>query len=117
MKHSKVVTVVHPSSKVRIALRSILEAHGCTVTTDHSCTDLLSGQSPAVPDLILLDRSLLDHEGFDVLARLNRKWGDVETVFLPENTGEIERSVLTARLLPIIDRLLKLRTTSDLLAT
>lgn len=117
MSASKVVTVVHPSSKARISLRSMLEKHGCTVATDHSCSDLLSGESSVKPDLILLDRSLLDHDGMDVLSRLNRKWEDVEIVFLPEDIlSDAGKSLLPSRLLPIIDRLLKMKTTSELLA-
>jgi FixJ family two-component response regulator len=118
MRTSKVVTVVHPDSKVRIALRSILEAHGCTVATDHSCADLLSGESCVCPDLILVDRSLLACEGFDVLSQLNRKWDETEIVFLPEGlSSEKGESASTSQLLNIIDRLLQMRTTRELLAT
>jgi DNA-binding response OmpR family regulator len=114
MRPSKMVTVVHPSSKARIALRRILETHGCAVATDHSCDDLLTGQSTVTPDLILLDRSLLSDEGVNVLHRLNNKWTDAEIVFLPE---DVSSSTFAARLLPIIDRLLKMRTDGELLST
>jgi FixJ family two-component response regulator len=117
MRTSKVVTVVHPDSKVRIALRSILERHGCTVATDHSCADLLSDSSIR-PDLILLDRSLLGEEGCDVLSRLSQKWDDTEVVFLPEGLStEMGKSASTTELLGIVDRLLKMRTTREILAT
>jgi DNA-binding response OmpR family regulator len=107
--------VVHPDSKVRIALRSTLEAHGCIVATDHSCPDLLSDGSLR-PDLILLDRSLSD-EGFDVLSRLNQKWEEAEIVFLPEGmTKEATKSAAIPQLLGIVDRFLQMRTTRDLLA-
>jgi DNA-binding response OmpR family regulator len=116
MRSSKVVTVVHPDSKVRIALRSTLEAHGCTVATDHSCADLLSDTSVR-PDLILLDRSLSD-DGFDVLSRLSQKWEEAEIVFLPEGmTREATKSAAIPQLLGIVDRFLRMRTTRDLLAT
>ena len=116
MRSSKVVTVVHPDSKVRIALRSTLEAHGCTVATDHSCADLLSDASVR-PDLILLDRSLSD-EGFDVLSRLSQKWEEAEIVFLPEGMGkETTKHAVIPQLLGIVDRFLQMRTTRDLLAT
>jgi DNA-binding response OmpR family regulator len=117
MRTSKVVTVVHPDSKDRISLRSILEAHGCTVATDHSCADLLSGESSVRPDLILLDPSLLADEGFDVLSQLRDKWDQAEVVFLPEGlSSETTRSAFTAQLLSIIDRFLQMQTTRDLLA-
>ena len=116
MRTSRVVTVVHPDSKVRIALRSILEAHGCTVATDHSCADLLS-DACVRPDLILLDRSLSD-EGFDILSQLSHKWEEAEIVFLPEGmTKETMKSASVPQLLGIVDRLLQMRTTRDLLAT
>lgn len=118
MRTSKIVTVVHPSSRVRIALRRTLETHGCTVATDHSCEDLLTGESTVTPDLILLDRSLLSDDGVNVLHRLNRKWTDAEIVYLPEDmSSDAGPSAFAALLLPIIDRILQMRTTSDLRAT
>jgi DNA-binding response OmpR family regulator len=115
MRTSKVVTVVHPDSKVRIALRSALEAHACTVATDHSCADLLSDSSLR-PDLILLDRSLLGEEGFDVLSQLNKKWEEMQVVFLPEGlASEMGKIATTPELLRIVDRLLNMRTTAELL--
>jgi FixJ family two-component response regulator len=117
MRSSKVVTVVHPNSNVRIALRSTLEAHGCTVATDHSCADLLSDPSLR-PDLILLDRSLLAEEGFQVLAQMNQKWEETEVVFLPEGLErDLSVTAATRQLLQIVDRLLQMRTTRELLAT
>jgi DNA-binding response OmpR family regulator len=117
MRTAKLVTVVHPDPKVRIDLRSTLEAHGCAVATAPSCADLLSDSSIR-PSLILLDRSLLGEEGSKVLSQLNRKWLETEIVFLPEGlANEMGRTVATLQLLPIVDRLLKMRTTRELLAT
>lgn len=117
MRTSKVVTVVHPEAKTRIVLRSILEAHGCTVATDHSCSDLMTGESGIQPDLILVDRSLLDQEGIDVLSQLSQKWAETEIVFLPEmSAAETARTAFVAQLLRIIDRLLGMRTTREILA-
>jgi len=117
MRTSKVVTVVHPDSKIRIVLRSMLEAHGCTVATDHSCSDLLSDRTRLQPDLILLDRSLMDDEGVEVLAQLSQKWGETEIVFLPESLrGDSPSSSPISQLLPIIDRFLQMRSTRELLA-
>ena len=117
MKSSKLVTVVHPDSKTRVALRSTLEAHGCSVATDHSCADLLS-DSGVRPNLILLDRSMLSEEGVDVLSRLNHKWNEAEIVFLPEGlTAKTGQTAVLPELLRIVDRLLQMRTTRELLAT
>jgi FixJ family two-component response regulator len=117
MRTSKAILVVHPDWRVRMALRSLLETHGCTVATDYSCADLLSGSSDFRPDLILVDRSLLDHEGLDVLSQLGRRWDDTEVVFLPEGmNGGAEKSDFAAQLLRIVDRLLQMRTTRDILA-
>ena len=117
MRTAKVVTVVHPDSRVRIALRSTLEAHGCTVATDHSCADLLS-ESSIRPDLILLDRLLLGEEGFEMLSRLSQKWEGTEIVFLPEGLAmETGKTASNPELLRIVDRFLKMRTTRELLAT
>lgn len=117
MRSSKVVTVVHSNSNVRTALRSALETHGCTVATDQSCAALLSDSSIR-PDLILLDRSLLGREGFGVLSRLNRRWEEAEVVFLPEGlASETGETTGAPEILPIVDRLLQMRSTRELLAT
>jgi FixJ family two-component response regulator len=117
MKTSKLVTVVHPDSRTRGALRSTLEAHGCTVATDCSCADLLS-EAGARPNLILLDRALASTAGCDLLSRLSKKWDEAEIVFLPEGlTAGAGRTVVPPELLRIVDRLLQMRTTRELLAT
>ena len=117
MKTSKVVTVVHPASKVRIALRRILENHGLAVATDHSCGDLLTGDSGVRPDLILLDRSLLGDESADMLSQLHQKWVDVEILFFPEElNSEKDISASLPQLLGVVDRFLKMRTTRQILA-
>jgi FixJ family two-component response regulator len=117
MRNSKAVTVVHPDWRIRIALRTLLEAHGCTVSTDYSCSDLLTGPSDVRPDLILVDRPLLDHEGIDILSRLGARWTDTEIVFLPEGlTAECGISAVASPLLQIVDRLLEMRTTRDILS-
>ena len=118
MKGSKTVTVVHPASRVRIALRKTLENQGWAVATDHSCADLLVGDSGVRPDLILLDRSLLGGEGSELLSQLRQRWEDAEIVFLPAavtDDGDITNYL--APLLGVVDRLLKMRTTREILAT
>jgi DNA-binding NtrC family response regulator len=117
MRTSKSVTVVHPDSRIRIALRSMLEAHGCAVATDFSCADLLSGKSDLRPDLILIHRSLLDQEGLEILSQLTRKWDESEIVTLPESLNSMAAAAAFApQLLKIIDRLLKMRSTREILS-
>ena len=117
MRTTKAVTVVHPESRIRIALRTLLEAHGCTVSTDYSCGDLLSGNSDVKPDLLLVDRRLLEHEGLDVLSQLTAKWQECEIVLLPESVNdEAGAKALASQLLRIVDRLLEMRSTRDILS-
>jgi len=117
MRSTKAVTVVHPDSRIRISLRTLLESHGCTVSTDYSCSDLLTGASDVRPDLILVDRPLLDSEGIEVLSRLSARWPETEIVFLPEGlTAERGASTFASPLLRIVDRLLEMRTTRDILS-
>jgi len=117
MRDTKAVTVVHPDSRLRVVLRSILQAHGCTVATDHSTRDLMSGKVDLRPDLILLDSALLRNEGMELLSEFSRKWDETEIVFLPEGLrAEDVKSAFTSQLLGIIDRLLQMRTTKEMLA-
>jgi len=107
---SKLVVVVHPDSKARIALRTALEQRGIPVATDHSCDDLLSWTSDLSPDLVLVDRSLAG--GIELLSDIQRKWQETQTVLLPEDLG----GESLGSLLSIVDRLLGMRSTRDLLA-
>src|ERR1043166_7008237 len=107
---SKLVIVVHPDSKARIALRTALEQRGIPVATDPSGDDLLAWSSDRSPDLVLVDRSLAG--GVELLSDIHRKWKDAETVLLPEDLG----GASLGSLLSIVDRLLGMRSTRDLLA-
>lgn len=116
MSRSRTVTVVHPDSRIRISLRTLLEGHGCTVATYPSCADLISGKSDFQPDLIFIDHSLLASEGIDVLYQLNHKWDEAETVFLSENLShEMMKPGYAPQFLLIVDRLLQMQTTRELL--
>jgi len=117
MRTPKAVTVVHPDSRIRIALRSMLEAQGYVVATDFSCTDLMSGRSDVHPDLILVDRSLLNREGLEILSQLTRRWSESEIIFLPESLNSTNAAAAFApQLLRNVDRLLKMRSTREILA-
>ena len=117
MKSSKLVTVVHPDSIVRRSLGLALERHGYRVFTDHSCRGMLSGDLGVIPDLILLDRTLLSDEGYDLLSQLNRLWEEALTIFLPESLSKAGNTLSSlSPLLDVIDRLLGMSTTRELLA-
>jgi hypothetical protein len=117
VKHTPVVLVIHPSSQVRIDLRSLLERKGCTVATDPTCSDSLTDGSALTPDLILLSRRLLEAEGVNVLARFTRKWNEVESVFLPEGLDQAGTpGVFADQILGVVDRILKMPPTRELLA-
>jgi DNA-binding response OmpR family regulator len=109
---SKIVVVVHPDSKARIALRTALESRGLAVATDHSCVDLLEWRSDLHPDLVLVDRSLIDRDGVDLLSEISRKWEETQTVVLPQDLAPASLSSLLA----IVDRLLGMRSTRAILA-
>ncbi|HEV3026741.1 MAG TPA: hypothetical protein VG457_04170 [Planctomycetota bacterium] len=117
MSASKVVLLVHPDSRVRILLRSILQDQGRTVMTDHSWSDLLSDRSGDVPAVILMDRSILDQEGVDALSLFRRKWNDTEVILLPEGLemASIPRDSMI-QLLRHVDRLISMKSTKELLA-
>jgi len=110
---SKLVVVVHPESKVRSTLRGVLEQRGLLVATDHSFRDLLEWTcSDLRPDLVLVDRTLAAAEGVELLSEIHRKWRETETVLLPEDLG----GASLGSLLAIVDRLLGMRSTRELLA-
>ena len=109
---SKIVVVVHPDSKARILLRTALESRGLAVATDHSCADLLEWRSDLRPDLVLVDRSLIDRDGVDLLSEISRKWVETQTMVLPQDLAPAS----LASLLAIVDRLLGMRSTQAILA-
>jgi DNA-binding response OmpR family regulator len=114
MRPSRAVMAVHPDSEMRVMLRSMLEAHGCTVATDHSCGDVLARN--VQPQVILVDRSLLPHEGIDVLTQLNQRWPEAQIVFLPEEMDHTTKGSLEPQLLGIVERMLKMRPTREILS-
>jgi|SRR5579862_2522742 len=108
----KSVIVVHPDSGIRILLRTALEARGILVATDHSAADLLGWKSDLRPSLVLIDRGMVADGGIDLLSEIRRKWKETESVLLPEELSDASLGTL----LGIVDRLLGMRTTGELLA-
>lgn len=117
MSTSKTVAVIHPDAQARILIRSILQSRGHAVISDHSCSDMLADRSGASPAVILLDRSLLDREGIELLSQLAQKWQDSELFFLPKGS-EIAgaMSVSLPQVVANVERLLAMRSTRELLA-
>src|SRR4051812_26101032 len=111
MSASKIVTLVHSDSQVRIHLRTLLQDRGWTVLTDHCCRDLLADRTAATPAVILLDRSMLGEAGLDILSGLRERWPDTQIVYLPEDEGPAS----LAQLVPHLDRLVSMKTSRDLL--
>lgn len=107
MRNSTIVTAVHPDSKIRILLRSVLQDPTRTVLTDHSWADLLSDAAAPPPSVILLDRSFIGQDCVDVLALFQQRWPGVEVVVLPETleADETRRDAMI-QLLRQVDRLL-----------
>jgi len=108
----KSVMVVHPDSSVRRALQLALENRGIRIATDQTSAGLLACDPGLRPDLVLLDRSVAAGQGIDLLSEISRKWKETVTVFLPEDLGGASLGAL----LNIVDRLLGMRSTRDLLA-
>jgi len=108
----KTVIVLHPESQVRIMLRSELERRGLLVATDHSGADLLAWASDLRPDLVLVDRSILEREGLELLSSMANRWPEAENVRLPETLDPAS----LASLLGHVERLLHMHSTRRLLA-
>jgi len=117
MSDSKTILVVHPDSRVRALLRSLLEDQGRNVWTGHSWSDLLSDPSGDAPAVILMDRSYLGLEGLGVLSLCCRKWTDTEVVLLPDGFETASSGGDSfVQLLGHVDRLLSMKSTRELLA-
>lgn len=116
MKDSRIVMAVHPESRMRILLRSMLQDPSRTVLTDHSWTDLLADRESTAPAIILLDRSFLGQDCVDVLSLIHERWPDAEIVILPEalESGETCRDAMI-QLMRHVDRLLAMKSTRELL--
>jgi len=111
------VMVVHPDTQTRILLRSMLQDQGRKVVTGDSWLDLIGDRSGAAPDIILLDRSLLNPERMDVLSSVHQKWNNAEIVYLPEGLNNPKtRADSMIQLLRHLDRLLAMMPTHELLA-
>jgi two-component system response regulator QseB len=74
------VLVVEDDANAAGALRVLFEETGHRVTVVHSVSGAVGAAEADTPDLVLLDLTLPDGDGLDVLARLQAKGARVGTV-------------------------------------
>jgi two-component system KDP operon response regulator KdpE len=75
------VLVVDDEVQIRRFLRISLEANGCRVYETDNGQDALAKTAQLHPDLVILDLSLPDMDGLDVLSRL-REWTQTPVIVL-----------------------------------
>ena len=74
------VLVVEDDANAAGALRVLFEETGHRVTVAHSVSDAVGAAAADTPDLVLLDLTLPDGDGLDVLATLRERGARVGTV-------------------------------------
>jgi two-component system, OmpR family, KDP operon response regulator KdpE len=74
------VLVVEDDANAAGALRVLFEETGHRVTVVHSVSGAVGAAEADTPDLVLLDLTLPDGDGLDVLARLRARGARVGTV-------------------------------------
>lgn len=83
--------VVEDEPSIRTLLESTLRLTGYEVTSTDSGRAALTETARLVPDLILLDVTLPDLDGFEVTRRLRAAGNDVPVLFLTARTGLHDR--------------------------
>lgn len=87
------ILVVDDSGYARRLLRKLLETHGHTVTEAGSGLGALESYFVQRPELVLLDLTMEDMSGFDVLARLREADPTARVIVI---SADVQRS--TAKL-------------------
>src|SRR6202158_6064152 len=87
---SNLVLLIEDQPKIRRFLRAGFEIHGFSVLEAESAADGLKAATFSAPDLIILDLSLPDLHGAEVLERL-RSWSNVPIIILSVVSGEDEK--------------------------
>jgi two-component system, OmpR family, KDP operon response regulator KdpE len=82
--------VIDDEAQIRRFLRAGFELHGYTVTEAEDATTGLKAAVVDKPDIIVLDLSLLDVEGSEVLERI-RFWSNVPVIVLSIRSDEAEK--------------------------
>jgi two-component system KDP operon response regulator KdpE len=89
-KPSNVVLLIDDEPKIRRFLRAGFELQGYSVTEAENGADGLKAATFNAPDLIILDLSLPDLHGTEVLERL-RSWSNVPVIILSVVADEDEK--------------------------
>jgi two-component system, OmpR family, KDP operon response regulator KdpE len=89
-KPSNVVLLIDDEPKIRRFLRAGFELHGFSVIEAENAEEGLKAATFNAPDLVILDLSLPDLHGTEVLERL-RSWSNVPIIILSVVSSESEK--------------------------
>jgi two-component system, OmpR family, KDP operon response regulator KdpE len=89
-KPSNVVLLIDDEPKIRRFLRAGFELQGYTVLEAENAAEGLKAATFSAPDLIILDLSLPDLHGSEVLDRL-RSWSNIPVIILSVVSSEDEK--------------------------
>jgi two-component system KDP operon response regulator KdpE len=89
-KPANVVLLIDDEPKIRRFLRAGFELNGFAVLEAENATEALKIATFSAPDLIILDLSLPDLHGADVMERI-RAWSNVPIIILSVAAGEDEK--------------------------
>src|SRR5581483_5301209 len=87
---SNVVLLIDDEPKIRRFLRAGFELDGFTVLEAENATEALKSATFSPPDLIILDLTLPDLHGSEVLERI-RSWSNVPVIILSVVASEEEK--------------------------
>jgi len=111
------ILIVDDDDDILLIVQTILTSAGYSTSLARNGREGVDMALDVHPDLILVDRSLLDREGLEILSQLTRKWSESEIIFLPESLNSTGAAAAFApQLLRNVDRLLKMRSTREILA-
>nr|WP_321456009.1 response regulator [uncultured Cohaesibacter sp.] len=88
----KSILVVDDEPPIALALEQLMKAEGYEVKTANTGHDALACTNTACPDLILLDTSLPDRDGYDICQTIRKEAtnSDVKIVMMNTSTRQIE---------------------------
>jgi DNA-binding response OmpR family regulator len=89
----KRVLIVDDEPQIREALEAYLQREGLDVETSGSVAEARASIEERTPDLVLLDITLPDGSGFDVLSTLAKPGARIPTIMLTARSEETDRVV------------------------